>query len=89
MAVIHYNGQKIIVSVEADGAAYHAGILPGDVIEELNGRLAADEDMHQLRQLFTSVAGDELELKVLRKDRHISTTLILEARTPTALYQDK
>jgi len=83
MAVIHSNGQKIIVSVEADGAAHHAGILPGDVIEEVNGRLAAEEDMHQLRQLFTSVAGDELKLKVLRKDRHISTKLILQARTPT------
>lgn len=57
----------LINGVYRDGAAYKAGILPGDVIIAINGKKI--NDVNELQERVARYSpGDQIELKVLRKN---------------------
>ncbi|WP_431278454.1 S1C family serine protease [Leifsonia poae] len=65
-------------SVERGGPAYSAGIRPGDVIIELDGRTASSVDVLTHIQV-TSEPGDKVEVEYLRNGHTHHTTVTLAA----------
>jgi hypothetical protein len=80
MTVLVSDGRKVVTDVQRYGAAHSAGVLPGDVLDVVNGQAVADADMFSLQRIFTSEPGARVELVILRGSQRIATTLILQAR---------
>ncbi|MEW6407987.1 MAG: S1C family serine protease [Patescibacteria group bacterium] len=66
-------------SVEKGGPADRTGILPGDLIYEINGREIKGTDTY-FRLLQEKNKGDEIEISYLRKDKEYKTKAVLEER---------
>jgi carboxyl-terminal processing protease len=66
--VIPYEGLIKIISPLDDSPAYKTGIKAGDVIVEINGKLAKDLTLDQAVSLMRGPKGSKLKLLILRKD---------------------
>ncbi len=74
-------GAPIVQSVEAGGPAEKAGLLPGDLIVDVNGEPVPG--IVELRRTSLSLlAGDEVVLGVLRGDVRYELRLVLASREP-------
>ena len=71
-----------IISVDKDSPAEHAGLLPGDCILEMNGRVIMGVDDLQ-SQLTERIIGDHSTMKILRLTRVFDTEVILTERQET------
>lgn len=67
----------VIVQVSRKSSAEEAGLEPGDIIEEIDGnKIFRKEDFDVL--ILDGVAGQELNLKILRDDKKINKSLELK-----------
>ncbi len=74
-------GAPIVQSVEAGGPAEKAGLLPGDLIVDVNGEPVPG--IVELRRTSLSLlAGDEVVLGVLRESVRYELRLVLTSREP-------
>lgn len=58
-----------ITRVEPDGSAQKAGILPGDILVEVDGKSLLGRDTDYCRDLVRGKAGTSLSVKVLREGK--------------------
>lgn len=76
MAIMHFEGRKVVVHIEPFGPAEAVRLLPGDVIESINGEPAGQMDMFDVGVLLTSRADVPLQLAVTREERQWEVTLL-------------
>ena len=69
-------GSVIVTRIVPDGPAAKAGIQPGDLLRQVNGRAVAGMDDVQ-RGIYGASVGDRLDLVVERAGRRRSTSLTL------------
>ena len=60
-----------------DGAAYEAGMLPGDVIVEVGGKIIFTS-IDLIRQLWYNNVGDVLKIKVYRDNKYVTLNVKLK-----------
>lgn len=71
----------VIVSVDADGPAGRAGVLPGDVVTEVAGQTVTSRE--QLRSIVSSMSpGDTVALAIWRHDKASRTSQKLGLSVP-------
>lgn len=75
MAVAHVEGRKVIVHIEPFGPAEAVRLLPGDVIESIDGEAISQMDMFDVGALLTSRSDVALQIAVARGDRRWEVTL--------------
>jgi carboxyl-terminal processing protease len=70
-------GRPVIVAVLPDTPAQKAGVKPGDVLEQADGKDLKDKSMMQIVQLVKGRAGSELKLTVAREGESQPVTLAI------------
>ena len=68
----------MVLSVEADGPAAKAGILPGDVFAEIDGRPVADTE--ELQAVSYDAIGRELTTVIFRASLRTEIVVKVGAR---------
>ncbi len=72
----------LIVQINEESPAYKAGLKPGDIIIEIEGKhMKGMEDVHHT--IWKRKTGENITLKILRKHRQIQGTLTL-AQNPAS-----
>ncbi len=69
----------LVVSVNQDGPAYDAGILPGDIITRLGSELIYGQT-HAMALFREYNEGDRMELEIYRDGSHYETDMLLRRR---------
>jgi serine protease DegQ len=78
--------QREVKAMLPESAAEKAGIMSNDVIVSINGRKIPDTDSF-LKQLRAFMPGDKVLVGVLRKDKPIELSVILEAEREMPLMR--
>lgn len=67
-----------ILTVEPDGAAGKAGVLPGDILIEAEGQSVVDMDSNELVQIIKGTPGTKVTIVVLRQEERVEFTITRE-----------
>lgn len=70
-------GRPTIIAVLPDSPAQKAGVKPGDVLQEVDGKDLKDKSLTQIVQLVVGKAGTEVKLTVSREGRADPVTLTI------------
>lgn len=84
------DGFAEIVKPFKDGPAYVAGLLPGDVIYEIDGENQSGFDLDTVVSKVRGEAGTEVKLKIYRKDTNEYLDIVVirgNVQTPTVEYK--
>ncbi len=65
-----------VTQVEAEGPAKEAGILPGDIITHVEGRLASELGTAGAKKLIRGEEGTQVNITVLRNGESLSFTVL-------------
>lgn len=65
-----------IIQVEPAGSAVEAGILPGDIIVEVEGQEAAPLGVNGIAEIIRGEEGTEVTITVLRDDARLTFTML-------------
>ena len=68
-----------VVSVEPEGPAAQAGLLPGEIITAVDGRSAAGDDQEEVIDSISGQEGTQVELTVLSPDGSTRTVTVTRA----------
>ena len=82
LLLLHDRGMIYAVAVQPGSPAEAAGVEPGDLISEIDGRATRKMPLWEARALLAGPAGTELDLELLRYSDTIETTLALRAFDP-------
>jgi serine protease Do len=69
----------LVVSVNKDGPAYEAGIMPRDIVLRI-GDERIQGNMHAMALLREYAAGDSMAVEILRSQRRYETKMLLKKR---------
>ncbi len=69
----------LVVSVNQDGPAYDAGILPGDIITRLGNELIYGQT-HAMALFREYSEGDHMKVEIYREGSHYETEMLLRRR---------
>ncbi|SMO34503.1 S1C family serine protease [Fodinibius sediminis] len=69
----------LVQSVNRDGPAFEAGIMPGDIILKI-GDERVQSKMHAQALLREYAEGDSMRVELLRRDRHYETKMMLRKK---------
>lgn len=64
-----------ILQVEPDGSAKEAGVLPGDILTEVDGQLVSELGTNGARELIQGKAGTEVSVGILRNGEKMTFRL--------------
>ncbi len=68
-----------VMSLQADGAADRAGIMPGDVIIDIEGKaVSTGQELHDIKNQYK--AGDTISITVTRGGQDIRMKLVLQEK---------
>lgn len=67
-----------ISDVREKSPSFHAGLLPGDLIEKINGLPSENLDLHQINGFFNSAPGKRISIEVVRNGETIKKEFRLE-----------
>ena len=84
------DGYAEIVKPFKDGPAYNAGILPGDIIYEIDGENMTGIDLDTVVTKVRGEPGTEVKLKVYRRDTQEYLEVVVirgNVQTPTVEYK--
>lgn len=70
------NNQFTIISPLVGSPAEKSGVLPGDIVTEVDGEKVLDLSMREVVDLIMGPAGTEVELKISRNSRDLSVKVI-------------
>ena len=73
------DGEARVDGLREGGSAESAGVLPGDILVQIEGRPARDYDSFALRELMTSRAGRKIAVTVRRRERRIDFEVVLDS----------
>ena len=68
-----------VVSVEPEGPAAQAGLLPGEIITAVDGRSAAGDDQEEVIDSISGQEGTQVELTVLSQEGSTRTVTVTRA----------
>ena len=71
-----------VVAIEAESATADAGVLVGDHLRRLDGRLTRDMSLLQMRRLLRGESGSELSVELLRPGAEFETLKFSLLRGP-------
>lgn len=75
--LLHDQGMLYAVAVQPGSPAEEAGLQPGDLISEIDGRPTRKMGLWEARELLTRPAGTAVELEVLRYSETLERSLVL------------
>ena len=70
------NGKIVVVAALEGSPAAAAGFLPGDVIEEVDGKTTNSLSVQQVSNLIRGPVDTTVVLKILRNNEHLSKTVV-------------
>ncbi|MEE2992616.1 MAG: PDZ domain-containing protein [Gemmatimonadota bacterium] len=70
----------VVSAIDFDGAAYKAGIMPRDILLTVAGERVVEQTFAS--RLKSMQIGDEVDVMVMRDDRILTISLILETHRP-------
>jgi len=85
-------GQVVVVGPLAGSPAYHAGILSGDLLSEIDGRPAAGMTLDEVRSTLDGEVGKAVKLTIIRDGWRKSFEVTREefpVESVTGLYRDR
>ena len=66
----------LIVRINEDSPAYHAGLQPGDIIKKIGEK--SIKGMEELRQfIWKQKTGEKVKIQILRKHQQLTGTVLL------------
>ncbi|MBI4532470.1 MAG: PDZ domain-containing protein [Candidatus Melainabacteria bacterium] len=74
----HINGYPMVGRVIVDSPAHASGILPGDVIKEIDGKSALGKSMDELRKLLSDSQYTHVTLVINRDGQELMVALVRE-----------
>ncbi len=80
------DGYVTVVSLTEEGPAYKAGILPGDVIIEVDGQDSRDLSAEEVSALVKGQVGTAVSLVILREGEMLRYTMERETIEETSAY---
>lgn len=75
-------GVPYVVAVDQGGAAAAAGLEPGDLVAEIDGRPTRAVPLWELRALLAAPEGTQVALQLLRRGEPLRVTLTLRQTPP-------
>ncbi len=84
------SGNIVFVKPFVDGPAHKAGILPGDILVEINGESTADMDLTEAVSKIKGEAGTKVDIKIYRSGETDYLSMTVERafiEVPTVEYQ--
>ena len=79
LTLLKERGIAFVVAVEAGSPAAEAGIVPGDLVTEIDGRSTRVMPLWEVQQLMAGEPGRVLDLELIRRGEEISTSFALAA----------
>jgi hypothetical protein len=80
MRIMRSGGVTSVFAVMKDGTAAEAGVRPGDVILEIDGKKAVDLELWTIRSLLGSEDGRLIKMTIRRGDEEIEVSFRLKRR---------
>ena len=88
LTLLKERGIAFVVAVEAGSPAAEAGIEPGDLVAEIDGRSTRVMPLWEVQQLLAGEPGRKLDLDLIRRGEEVSATFALAPYdSPLASWQ--
>lgn len=77
MMVSYRDGMLVVIAPFDDGPAFKAGIKPGDIILEIDGKQTSGMNLDECVKMLKGEPGTKVELEVLREDSENSIQITI------------
>jgi len=77
MIVSYKDGTLVVIAPLDDSPAFKAGIKPGDIILEIDGKQTSNMNLDECVKMLKGEPGTKVELEILREDMEQSFSLTL------------
>lgn len=83
--LLQRENKVMIGTLQEEGAAHKAGLMPGDIIKAINGRNAAGRTREEVEAFLSGGAGMQMQMTVLRGDTEKTLELSREGTSRKSL----